>query len=114
MHPHLDKRQPRLLLGVDAQKLGRDESDRGGDRRASAHCRVRRARELEGLAESSPRVRARGGGGKKLAGNWGHSAATPSDSETSPTTAGAHCCTAAHSTNSSTHSDLRREPDYPV
>jgi hypothetical protein len=35
-------------------------------------------------------------------------AATPSDSETSPTTAGAHCYTAAHSTHSSTHSELRR------
>ena len=33
---------------------------------------------------------------------------TPSDSETPPTTAGAHCSTAAHSTNSSMHSELRR------
>ena len=39
---------------------------------------------------------------------WKHCAATPSDSETSPTTAGAHYCTAAHSTHSSMHSELRR------
>jgi hypothetical protein len=35
-------------------------------------------------------------------------AATPSASETSPTTAGAHYCTAAYSTNLSMHSELRR------
>ena len=39
---------------------------------------------------------------------WKPCAATPSDSETSPTTAGAHYCTAAHSTHSSMHSELRR------
>jgi hypothetical protein len=39
---------------------------------------------------------------------WKHCAATPSASATSPTTAGAHCCTAAHYTHSSTHSELRR------
>jgi hypothetical protein len=39
---------------------------------------------------------------------WKHCAATPSDSETSPTTAGAHYYTAAHSTHSSMHSELRR------
>ena len=35
-------------------------------------------------------------------------AATPSDSATSPTTESAHYSTAAHSTHSSTHSELRR------
>jgi hypothetical protein len=34
--------------------------------------------------------------------------ATPSDSATSRTTAGAHSCTAAHSTNLSIHFELRR------
>jgi transposase len=36
-----------------------------------------------------------------------HSGATRSDSATSPTTDCAQCCTAAHSTNSSTHSEFR-------
>jgi hypothetical protein len=36
------------------------------------------------------------------------SAATPSDSATSPTTDCAHYCTAAHSTTPSMHSELRR------
>ena len=35
-------------------------------------------------------------------------AAMPSDSATSPTTESDHCCTAVHSTHSSTHSKLRR------
>jgi transposase len=39
---------------------------------------------------------------------WKPCAATPSDSETSPITESAHYCTAAHSTHSSTHSELRR------
>lgn len=39
-----------------------------------------------------------------------HCAATPSDSATSPTTAGAHCCTAAPCTHWSMHSELRRPP----
>jgi transposase len=39
---------------------------------------------------------------------WKHCDATPSDSETSPTTAGAHYSTAAHSTHSPMHSELRR------
>ena len=39
---------------------------------------------------------------------WKPYAATPSDSETSPTTEFAHCSTAAHSTHSSMHSELRR------
>jgi Transposase len=41
-------------------------------------------------------------------GPWKPCAATPSDSATSPTTESAHSYTAAHSTNSSMHSDLRR------
>jgi len=40
--------------------------------------------------------------------DWKPCAATPSDSETSPTTESAHYCTVAHSTNSSMHSELRR------
>jgi hypothetical protein len=39
---------------------------------------------------------------------WKPCAATPLASETSPTTAGAHSCTAAHSTHSPKHSELRR------
>ncbi len=39
---------------------------------------------------------------------WKPYAATPSDFETSPTTEFAHCSTAAHSTHSSMHSELRR------
>jgi len=53
---------------------------------------------------------------KPSTGAWKHDAETPSDSETSATTAGAHCFTAEHSINSSMHSKLRRAalPDIKV
>lgn len=67
LRPHLDEKQRRLLLGVEAQKLGR------GAMKAIAEATgvhpdtiARGMRELEGIAEPSARVRAPGGGRKKL------------------------------------------------
>jgi transposase len=68
LRPHLDERQRRLLLGVEAQQLGR-----GGIKTVAEATGVhpdtiaRGVRELEGLPEPSARVRAPGGGRKKLA-----------------------------------------------
>ena len=68
LRPHLDERQRRLLLGVEAQQWGR-----GGIKAivaaTGAHpdTVARGVRELEGLAQPSARVRAPGGGRKKLA-----------------------------------------------
>jgi hypothetical protein len=68
LRPHLDERQRRLLLGVEAQKLGR-----GGIKTVAAATGVhpdtiaRGMRELDGLPEPAARVRAPGGGRKKLA-----------------------------------------------
>jgi Rhodopirellula transposase DDE domain len=68
LRPHLDERQRRLLLGVEAQKLGR-----GGIKTVAAAAGVhpdtiaRGMRELDGLSEPAARVRAPGGGRKKLA-----------------------------------------------
>ncbi len=68
LRPHLDEKQRRLLLGVEAQKLGL-----GGIKAVAGATGVhpgtvaRGVRELEGIAEPSPRVRAPGGGRKKLA-----------------------------------------------
>ena len=68
LRPHLDERQRRLLLGVEAQELGR-----GGIKAVAEATGVhpdtiaRGVREAEGVAESSARVRAPGGGRKKLA-----------------------------------------------
>ena len=68
LRPHLDERQRRLLLGVEAQKLGR-----GGIKTIAAATGVhpdtvaRGMRELDGLPEPAARVRAPGGGRKKLA-----------------------------------------------
>ena len=68
LRPHLDERQRRLLLGVEAQELGR-----GGNKAVAEATGVhpdtiaRGVREAEGVAESSARVRAPGGGRKKLA-----------------------------------------------
>jgi hypothetical protein len=65
---HLDERQRRLLLGVEARRLGR-----GGIKAIAEATGVhpdtiaRGVREVEGLPEPSPRVRASGGSGKKLA-----------------------------------------------
>ena len=67
LRPHLDERQRRLLLGVEARRLGR-----GGVAAIAEATGVhpdtvaRGVREVEGVAEPSPRVRAPGGGRKKL------------------------------------------------
>ena len=67
LRPHLDERQRRLLLGVEAQRLGR-----GGIKAIAAATGVhldtiaRGVRELDGLPEPAARVRAPGGGRKKL------------------------------------------------
>ena len=59
LRPHLDERQRRLLLGVEARQLGR-----GGIAALAAATGVhpdtiaRGVREMEGNAEPSPRVRA--------------------------------------------------------
>jgi transposase len=66
LRPHLDERQRRLLLGAEAHELGR-----GGIKAVAAATGVhpdtiaRGVREAEG--EPEPRVRAAGGGRKKLA-----------------------------------------------
>jgi len=68
LRPHLDERQRRLLLGVEAQQLGR-----GGIKAVADATRVhpdtvaRGVREVEGVPEPAVRVRAPGGGRKKLA-----------------------------------------------
>jgi transposase len=68
LRPHLDERQRRLLLGVEAQQLGR-----GGIVAVAEATGVhpdtiaRGVREVEGVPEPSARVRAPGGGRKKLA-----------------------------------------------
>ena len=68
LRAHLDERQRRLLLGVEAQQLGR-----GGIKAVAEATGVhpdtvaRGVREVEGAAEPSVRVRAPGGGRKKLA-----------------------------------------------
>jgi transposase len=67
LRAHLDERQRRLLLGVEAAQLGR-----GGIKAIATATGVhpdtiaRGVRELEGLPEPSARVRALGGGRKKL------------------------------------------------
>lgn len=68
LRPHLDERQRRLLLGVEARQWGR-----GGIKAIAEATGVhpdtvaRGVRELEGTPEPSGRVRAAGGGRKKLA-----------------------------------------------
>jgi len=68
LRPHLDERQRRLLLGIEAQQLGR-----GGIKMIAEATGVhpdtvaRGVRELDGTPEPSARVRAAGGGRKKLA-----------------------------------------------
>jgi transposase len=67
LRAHLDERQRRLLLGVEARRLGR-----GGIQAIAEATGVhpdtiaRGVREVEGLPESSSRIRAPGGGRKKL------------------------------------------------
>ena len=68
LRPHLDERQRRLVLGVEATELGR-----GGIKAISQTTGVhpdtvaRGVRELKGDPEPQVRVRAAGGGRKKLA-----------------------------------------------
>src|SRR6266545_2796770 len=68
LRAHLDERQRRLLLGVEASQLGR-----GGIKAVAQATGVhpdtiaRGVREVEGVAAPSVRVRAPGGGRKKLA-----------------------------------------------
>jgi hypothetical protein len=68
LRPHLDERQRRLLLGVEAAQLGR-----GGITAVAQATGVhpdtiaRGVREVEGVPEPSARVRAPGGGRKRLA-----------------------------------------------
>ncbi|MGI8534896.1 MAG: ISAzo13 family transposase, partial [Mycobacteriales bacterium] len=68
LRPHLDERQRRLLLGVEASQMGR-----GGIKAIAAATGVhpdtiaRGVREVEGVSEPQARVRAAGGGRKKLA-----------------------------------------------
>lgn len=67
LRPHLDERQRRLLLGVEASQLGR-----GGMKAIAAATGVhpdtiaRGVREMDGVVEPEPRVRAAGGGRKRL------------------------------------------------
>lgn len=68
LRPHLDERQRRLVLGVEARQLGR-----GGIKAIASATGVhpdtvaRGVREITGEPEPSPRVRAPGGGRKRLA-----------------------------------------------
>lgn len=67
LHPHLDERQRRLVLGLEATELGR-----GGIKAVAVATGVhpdtvaRGVREVAGEIEVTPRVRATGGGRKKL------------------------------------------------
>ena len=68
LRPHLDERQRRLVLGLEASELGR-----GGIKAVAQATGVhpdtiaRGVREVTGEPEPTPRVRAPGGGRKKLA-----------------------------------------------
>jgi hypothetical protein len=68
LHPHLDERQRRLVLGLEATELGR-----GGIKAVAGATGVhpdtvaRGVREVTGQIEVTPKVRASGGGRKKLA-----------------------------------------------
>src|SRR5258708_39164085 len=66
LRPHLDERQRRLLLGAEALELGRGGIKAGAQATGGHPDTVGRGvREAEGGPE--PRVRAPGGGRKKLA-----------------------------------------------
>jgi len=68
LRPHLDERQRRLLLGVEARQLGRGGIKAIADATGVHPDTVARGvRELEGVPEPAARVRAAGGGRKKLA-----------------------------------------------
>jgi transposase len=68
LRPHLDERQRRLLLGVEARQLGRGGITAVADATGVHPDTIARGvREVEGVPERSVRVRAPGGGRKKLA-----------------------------------------------
>ena len=67
LRPHLDEKQRRLLLGVEAQRLGRGGIKAIADATGVHPDTVARGvRELEGIPEPAARVRAPGGGRKRL------------------------------------------------
>src|SRR5712692_1483836 len=68
LRPHLDERQRRLLLGVEAAELGRGGVKAVAEATGTHPDTVARGkREVEGEPEPRARVRAPGGGRKKLA-----------------------------------------------
>jgi Rhodopirellula transposase DDE domain len=68
LRPHLDERQRRLLLGVEARQLGRGGiAAIAGATGVHPDTVARGVREMEGMAEPASRVRAVGGGRKRLA-----------------------------------------------
>src|SRR6266536_2397503 len=68
LRQHLDERQRRLLLGVDAAQMGRGVIKAVAQATGVNPDTVARVfREVDGVAEPSVRVRAPGGGRKKLA-----------------------------------------------
>ena len=67
LRPHLDERQRRLLLGTEAAELGRGGVKAVAEATGAHPDTVARGvREIAGHAEPQPRVRAPGGGRKKL------------------------------------------------
>lgn len=67
LRPHLDERQRRLLLGTEAAELGRGGVKTVAEATGAHPDTVARGvREIEGQAEPQRRVRAAGGGRKKL------------------------------------------------
>ena len=67
LRPHLDERQRRLLLGTEAAELGRGGVKAVAEATGAHPDTVARGvREVEGQAEPQRRVRAPGGGRKKL------------------------------------------------
>jgi transposase len=67
LRPHLDERQRRLFLGCEATQLGRGGIKAVADATGAHPDTVARgAREFQGLGEPQARVRAPGGGRKKL------------------------------------------------
>jgi transposase len=67
LRSHLDEKQRRLLLGVEAQRLGRGGIKAIADATGVHPDTVARGvRELEGIPEPAARIRAPGGGRKRL------------------------------------------------
>jgi hypothetical protein len=67
LRPHLDEKQRRLLLGAEAQRLGRGRIKAIAEATGVHPDTVARGvRELEGIPEPAARVCAPGGGRKRL------------------------------------------------